>query len=167
MPVFNVSMKLFYNRTAKDSYDDYDYDNVPDLREKEFDDFIVKNNIDYAFIEEFEFIIPTISDITYTFDTHILSFRLTVNKGEKGFIKFKENMNEMINDIKEIFLDHTLEDTIYEGQSATYSVKDARTFYPKETNFDNKGKFDESLEEVGLIDYRNCRTLTVKHIKGT
>jgi hypothetical protein len=166
MPSFKVSIKLFYER-SKHYYDDEEeekYKDVPDLKKEDLDDFILNNEIHAAFIEDFDDAFGMISDISYTVTHHILSFKLTIDE-DSLLIVLKENIDEMVKDIKESLYDYSLEDSLYEGTRATYSVKDAKELYPNETKFENKENEDESLLEVGLIDYRNRKTIKVVHIK--
>jgi hypothetical protein len=166
MPSFKVSLKLFYERSINhyDEDEEKKYESVPDLKKEDFDDFILNNDIHSAFIEDFGDAYGIISEISYTVSHHILSFKLTINE-DTMFIELKENIEEMIKDIKENFLDNSLEDSLYEGTDAMYSIKHAKEYYPNETKFENEENEDESLLEVGLIDYRNEKTIKVVHIK--
>ncbi len=150
MPVFKVTVKLYYKRSNFDEA----YMNVPNLSEDDFSDFIIQNHIKKAFEEEFGFddAYGVLSDCEYDQETHNLSFKLTIIE-DSMFIDFNQSTEDMIEQIKNSLNDISLEDSLYEGLSAAYTVADARERYP--TCFQSPPAEDENYTEIGLIDYRD------------
>ena len=165
MPVFKVSVKLFYRRTGNDE-DDIDFAGVPDLKPENLTHFIVTNHIDEVFCEEFssDNAFGIFSDAVFEQQTNELSFKLTINEnGDSLLIELNDDIEEMVKQIKDNLLDYSLEDSLYEGLRAAYTVQDARRYYIEEVQFANNNYPDDVLE-VGLIDYRNEETIRVEHI---
>lgn len=150
MPVFKVTVKLYYKRSNEDE----EFMNVPNLTDDDFNNFIIQNHIKTVFAEEFGFdeAYGTLSDCEYDNDTHNLSFKLMINE-DTMFIDFDEDTNAMIIQIKQSLNDISLEDSLYEGVSAAYTIADARDLYPE--HFGHPPSDNENFIEIGLIDYRD------------
>jgi hypothetical protein len=150
MPVFKVTVKLYYKRSNEDE----EFMNVPNLSEDDFNNFIIQNDIKTVFANEFGFddAFGILSDCEYDNDTHNLSFKLTINE-DTIFINVNQDTDVMINDIKESLNDLSLEDCMYEGLSGAYTVADARDLYPE--HFGQVPGEHEHEIEIGLIDYRD------------
>jgi len=150
MPTFKITIKLYYKRSTEDE----EYMSVPNLSQDDFNNFIIQNDIKTAFAEEFGFddAYGVLRDCEYDNDTHNLSFKLTINE-DTMFIDLDENIDNMIIQLKESLNVISLEDSLYEGVSAAYTLADARDLYPGQ--FDYAQEDGEDYIEIGLIDYRD------------
>jgi hypothetical protein len=149
MPTFKVTLTLYYRRSTENEA----YMNIPDLDDDNFNNFISRNNIKRAFAEDIGSYAPfgVLSDCEYDNDTRNLSFNLTIVE-DTMFIKYDEDNDVMINRIKQELNNTSLEDSLYEGMYATYSLADARMYGG---DFEYVQQDHENFIEIGLIDYRN------------
>lgn len=150
MPVFKVSVKLYYKRTNEDE----EFMKVPDLADDDFNNFIIQNNIKTVFAEEFglDDAYGVLSNCEYDDHTHRLSFKLTINE-DTMFIHIDEDIDVMIDEIKESLNQISLEDSLYEGVSAAYTIAHAWNLYSE--NFEEVPEEHDDDIEIGLIDYRD------------
>jgi hypothetical protein len=144
--------------------EDIDFAGVPDLKDEDLTDFITTNNIQNVFVEELSFddAFGVLSDSEFNNQTNELSFKLTINE-DSMFIEMSDDMEHMVKQIKDNLIDYSLEDSLYEGLTAAYTVADARHYYNDQVQFQNNN-FPENMLEIGLIDYRDEHTILVEYI---
>lgn len=156
MAVFTVCLPLYFERTNND----IDLKLIPDLKDADFNKFVEEKDIANVFKEEFGDNYGTITDMTYDKETKRLVFKLTITDSTP-FIPYSGTNVDMIEKIIDAFEENVLEDSLYEGVSASYTIHDAFEYNKDEITFvtysylkNTEYKDVFTYVEIGVIDYR-------------
>lgn len=156
---FEVTLKLFYRRT---SFGD-DVAGVPDLLDGNFDEFIASYNIAEDFIGEFGAGgFGTIVSYEYKPRSHELVFRVTPEpEDELLYVRRDGDDTATAEEIRQALLNLSLDESLYEYESALYTVRHAVELYGDDVVV---YRGDETIEyvEVGVIDYRRADGVKVR-----
>lgn len=160
---FEVSLKLFYTRSPVYRERIGDLDGVPDLTDDKFNEFITSYNIAEDFIGEFgSGGFGTIQSYEYKPKTHELVFLVIPEpEDELLYVRHEGDDEATVAQIRQALLELPLEESLYEYESALYTVRHAVDLYGEDVVV---YRGDETIEyvEVGTIDYRRPDGVNVR-----
>lgn len=161
---FEVSLKLFYTRSPVNGGQAAELAGVPDLTDDKFNEFIASYNIAEDFIGEFGAGgFGTILSYEYKPKTCELVFRVVPEpEDELLYVRHEGDDEATAEQIRQALLDLPLDESLYEYESALYTVRHAVDLYGEAVDY----RGDETIEyvEVGTIDYRRPEGVNVRAV---
>ena len=158
---FEVSMKLFYSRSPVAHA--AEIAGVPDLTDDKFNEFITSYNIAEDFIGELGAGgFGTILSYEYKPKTRELVFRVMPEpEDELLYVRHEGDDEATAGQIRQALLDLPLDESLYEYESALYTVRHAIDLYGEDV-VDYHGDGTIEYVEVGTIDYRRAEGVSVR-----